>query len=126
MNGRHLATGHSAAENDHYLPVYFELQNDGRLLEGAYAEIYLKTITALEKTIIPLEAISEEQGASYVYVQVSGESYTKRAIVTGQNDGKLVEIIDGLEPGERVVTRGPMLIKAASMVSGAVGDGHSH
>lgn len=126
FEGRHLATGHSAAENDHYLPVYFELQNDGRLLEGAYAEIYLKTITALEKTIIPLEAISEEQGASYVYVQVSGESYTKRAIVTGQNDGKLVEIIDGLVPGERFVTRGPMLIKAASMVSGAVGDGHSH
>jgi cobalt-zinc-cadmium efflux system membrane fusion protein len=126
FKGRHLATGHSAAENDHYLPVYFELQNDGRLLEGAYAEIYLLTDSEQEKIIIPLEAISKEQGANYVYVQVTGESYTKRAIRMGQNNGQIVEVTDGLQAGERIVTLGPMLIKAASMVSGAVGDGHSH
>ena len=126
FGGRHLATGHSAAENDHYLPVYFELQNDGQLLEGAFAEIYLLTLLEDECVIIPRSALSEEQGASYVYVQVSGESFTKRAIETGQSDGIMVEIAGGLDPGERIATRGPMLIKAASMVSGAVGDGHSH
>jgi len=124
--GRHLATGYSAAENDHYLPVYFELQNDGQLLEGAFAEIYLLTLPELESIVIPRSALSEEQGANYVYVQVSGESFTKRAIETGQSDGIMVEIAGGLAPGERIVTRGPMLIKAASMVSGAVGDGHAH
>jgi RND family efflux transporter MFP subunit len=126
FGGRHLATGHSAAENDHYLPVYFELQNDGQLLEGAFAEIYLLTLPRLEAVVIPRSALSEEQGANYVYVQVSGESFTKRAIETGQSDGIMVEIAGGLAPGERIVTKGPMLIKAASMVSGAVGDGHSH
>jgi RND family efflux transporter MFP subunit len=126
FNGRHLATGQSVAENGHYLPIYFELQNDGRLLEGAFAEIYLKTTTLLERTTIPLTAISEEQGATYVYVQVAGESYSKRAVETGQSDGLKLEILDGLNPGERIVTEGAMLIKAASMVVGPVGDGHSH
>jgi len=37
-----------------------------------------------------------------------------------------VEIKEGLHAGERVVTRGVMLVKAASMTSGVVGDGHSH
>lgn len=126
FRGRHLATGHSAAENDHYLPVYFELQNDGRLLEGAFAEIYLLTRPEHNKTIIPLKSISEEQGASYVYVQISGETYSKRAVELGQNDGIMVEIIGGLVPGERFVSQGHMLIKTASVVSGAVGEGHSH
>ncbi len=126
FGGRHLATGKSAAENDHYLPVYFELQNDGRLLEGAFAEIYLKTLPENEKTVIPPGAVSEEQGSVYVYVQVTGESYSKRAVETGKSDGKMIEITSGLVPGERIVTQGPMLIKSASMVTGVGGDGHLH
>jgi len=59
-------------------------------------------------------------------VQITGESYTKRAVTPGKNDGKHIEIIQGLEQGERVVTRGIMLVKAASMVTGAAGHGHSH
>jgi hypothetical protein len=38
----------------------------------------------------------------------------------------VVEITDGLEPGERIVTRGAILVKAASVVTGVVGHGHSH
>ena len=106
--------------------MYFELQNDGRLLEGAFAEIYLLTQPEMEGVIIPWSAISEEQGTNYVYVQLTGESYIKQAVVTGKNNGLMVEITDGLAGGERIVSQGPMIIKAASMVTGAVGDGHSH
>ena len=74
----------------------------------------------------PQTAISEEQGEQYVYVQVTGESYTKRAITSGTNDGQLTEVISGLIPGERVITRGVMLVKASSLVTGVVGHGHSH
>ncbi len=126
FSGQHLATGHSVAENDHYLPVYFELQNDGRLLEGAFAEIYLKTTPVPDRITIPLGAISEEQGNHYVYLQVTGESYTKQAVTTGAHDGRQVEVIKGLEPGDRIVTKGVVLVKAATEVAGITGHGHSH
>ena len=126
VDGKLLAAGASVAENDHYLPVIFEVKNDGSLLEGAFVEIYLKTTQKKDCLVVPQTAISEEQGAYYVYVQVTGESYTKRAVSPGENDGQSVEILKGLHPGERVVTRGVMLVKAASMVAGAVGHGHSH
>ncbi len=126
FNGRHLATGHSVAENDHYLPVYFELENNGSLLEGAFAEIYLKSETGSERIAIPMNALMEDQGSHYVYVQVTGDTYTKRVVKTGVNDGRIIEITAGLEPGERIVTRGCILIKAASAVTGVVGHGHSH
>lgn len=126
MNGRLLAAGVSVAENDHYLPVIFKLENDGHLLEGAFADVYLQAKEKSNILAVPSASLAEEQGGHYVYVQVSGESYTKRFVTTGENDGLYVEIMSGLHAGERVVTRGMMLVKAASMATGVVGDGHSH
>jgi len=126
LNGRLLAKGSSVAENDHYIPVYFEVKNDGSLLEGAYAEFFLKTTSKANSLTVPVSAISEEQGAHYLYVQVTGESFTKRAVSPGDNDGRKVEIIEGLFPGERIVTEGVMLLKAASTVTSVAGHGHAH
>ncbi len=126
MNGRLLASGVSVAENDHYLPVIFKLENDGNLLEGAFAEVYLQAKEKADILAVPVIALAEEQGGHYLYVQLSGESYTKRFVTTGENDGLYVEITGGLYAGERVVTRGVTLVKAASMATGVVGDGHSH
>ena len=88
--------------------------------------MYLKTGTKNNCLVLPKTALTEEQEGYFVYVQVTGESYSKKPVVTGYNDGKDVEIIKGLEPGDRVVTKGVMLLKSASMVTGTVGHGHAH
>lgn len=126
LNGSLLAAGVSVAENNHYLPIIFEVENKGNLLEGAFTEVYLKTSRKSAVLAIPLTAMTEEQGEYYVYTQVSGETYSKRAVSPGKNDGLLVEILSGIEPGERIVTRGVVLVKATSMVTGVVDQGHSH
>jgi len=126
MNGRLLAAGVSVAENDHYLPIIFKLENDGRLLEGAFAEVFLQAEELSDVLAVPTAALAEEQGGYYLYIQVTGETYSKRAVTPGENDGLRVEIKEGLFAGERVVTHGVMLIKAASMARGVVGEGHSH
>ena len=104
----------------------FEVTNDGRLLEGAFTEVYLKTGTKTNCLVLPKTALTEEQGGYFAYLQVTGESYSKKPVQIGHNDGINVEIIRGLGPGDRVVTKGVMLLKAASMVSGTVGHGHAH
>jgi RND family efflux transporter MFP subunit len=126
MSGSLLAAGVSVAENNHYLPVIFRLENDGNLLEGAFAEVYLLSSEKREVLSIPSEALHEEQGGHYVYVQITGESYSKRYVSTGQHNGLKVEITQGLEAGDRVVTEGTTLVKAASMATGEIGHGHSH
>lgn len=126
LKGSLLAVGHSVKENDHYLPVNFILKNDGSLLEGAFAEVYLIAGERTDVISIPVKALGEEQGGKYVFVQLSGESYSKRRVHVGSGDGRNVEIISGLTEGERVVTRGAMLIKAASMETGEIADEHSH
>lgn len=126
LQGELLAVGHSVKENDHYLPVNFLLKNDGSLLEGAFVEVFL--IAGLKENVvsIPASALREEQGGFYVYVQASGETYSKQRLSLGDSDGLRVEVLGGLKAGDRVVSLGSSLIKAASMNTGEIDHGHSH
>lgn len=126
LHGSLMARGSSVAENDHYIPLYFQVENDGTLLEGAFAECYLITAPRKESLAIPETAILEEQGNHYVYVQATGESFTKRPVRLGDFDGLRTEVLSGVDRGERVVTRGAMLLKSASMVTVEAGHEHSH
>ena len=126
LNGRLLAKGSSVAENNHYIPVYFEVLNDGTLLEGAFVECYLKTSNRPDQLVVPYSAILEEQGSYYLYVQENGEIYHKRAITTGGSDGLQFAVTSGLLTGERIVTEGTMLVKAASMAKAVAAQKHQH
>jgi len=126
FKGRLLAIGSSVAENNQYLPVYFEAQNNGYLLEGAFAEFYLKTKSIENCIVVPVEAVLEEQGKYYVYVQVTGEIFQKQEIVPGDLDGMAYLVQGGLSEGDLVVTRGSMLLKTASMSTSLPGHSHQH
>ena len=126
FDGKLLAIGSSVAENNQYLPVYFEAQNNGQLLEGAFAEFYLKTSPRENCIVIPVEAVLEEQGKHFVYVQVTGEMFRKQEIVTGDLNGFGYQVEGLLSAGDRVVTRGSMLLKTASMSTALPGDSHQH
>lgn len=126
FKGRLLAIGSSVAENNQYLPVYFEAQNNGHLLEGAFAEFYLKTKTIENCIVVPVEAVLEEQGKYYVYVQTTGEIFRKQEIVIGDLNGFGYQVEGGLSAGDRVVTLGSMLLKTASMSSSLPGHSHQH
>ena len=126
LEGRLLARGSSVAENNHFIPLYFEVKNDGTLLEGAFVEYYLRTRDSYDALTVPAGAVAEEQGVYYCYVQMTGNSYSKKQVKTGATDGRFIEIISGLQPGERIVTEGVMLVKAASLLAGETSQGHDH
>jgi len=123
LHGRLLAKGASVAENNHYMPVYFEVTNDGSLLEGAFAEFYLKTAPVPGRMVIPVTALVEELNHFYVYLQVTGEHYRKQAVTLAASDGLNACITGGLKEGERIVTEGTMLIKTATISSVPI---HTH
>ena len=126
MNGRLVAYGRAAVEGtSHYLPVTFEFDNVGDILPGTYAEVYLLTTPEEGVVSVPISALTEEQGLYYVYVQVCAEEYMKRAVHPGRRNGERVEILHGLQHGERVVTQGAYQVKLASVTT-AIPHGHTH
>ena len=49
------------------------------------------------------------------FVQVSGETFQKRELTLGMQDGAFVQVLAGLSAGERVVTKGAYAIRLASV-----------
>jgi len=78
-----------------------------------------------EGVVIPSSAIVDDGGVSVVYVQASGEGFTRREVdvVARQGSSALVE---GLIHGERLVTRGGNSIRRATLVAAGPGEGHVH
>ncbi|WPP51858.1 efflux RND transporter periplasmic adaptor subunit [Catalinimonas niigatensis] len=126
FNGKLLSYGKSAGGEAHYLPVYFELDNQGNLLSGSFLELYLKTQTLENVLVIPKSALMEDYGTYYVYEQISGESFSKREVLLGADDGLQVQVLEGLAPGAMIVTQGAYQVKMASMSSSVPAHGHSH
>jgi multidrug efflux pump subunit AcrA (membrane-fusion protein) len=74
---------------------------------------------------VPASAVIDEEIDKVVFVQVSGESFERRTVQTGPTFGDRFSIVSGLEPGDRVVTRGAYVVKLAGALV-AVGSAHVH
>jgi multidrug efflux pump subunit AcrA (membrane-fusion protein) len=106
--------------------VHFQIDSKPDMLPGSFAEVFLKTIPINDALVIPVSALVEEQGIYYVYVQTEGESFQKKELKLGANDGQKVQVLSGVAEGERVVIKGGYQIKL-SQASGALpAHGHEH
>ena len=126
MNGKLLAIGKTTAAHSPFIPVQFQIDSRPGILPGSFAEVYLKTTLITDALVIPVSAMVEEQGIYYVYVQTSGESFQKRELKLGANDGQKVQVLSGLAEGERVVTKGGYQIKLAQASGALPAHGHEH
>lgn len=75
---------------------------------------------------VPRSAVVDDAGISVVYVLSNGEAFLRRVIRPGVTEGGWVEVLDGLKPGDRVVSRGAYLVRLAEAGPAATGAGHVH
>lgn len=126
MGGHIQSYGRSVEQNNSYLPVIFEFNNTGDVVQGSFADIYLITGDRPNIITLPLTAITEEQGLHYVYIREDADEYRKQEVTLGQEDGDRIEILSGIKQGEYVVVRGAMQIKLASASNEIPAHTHNH
>jgi cobalt-zinc-cadmium efflux system membrane fusion protein len=103
----------------HRLPVRAEIDNrDGALKPEMFANFRILTSDATESPAVPAAAVIFEGEAAHVWVVAGDALLELRAIHAGRSNDGLVEVLDGLKPGERVVTKGGLFIDQAA-ASGA-------
>lgn len=124
LNGRVVSYGKGTA-GSLYIPVVMEFDNPGGLVSGTVAEVYLLAGKDAPSVVLPREALTEEEGQHYVYVEQSPEHYVKRRVEVSGDNGLEVAVSSGLKAGERVVTKGAVTLKLAAN-SGKAPQGHSH
>lgn len=87
----------------------------GRLRAGMFGRIAILQEVREQALVIPREALIVEDGTSSVFV-LSGDSVERRALRTGVVDGAVIEVLEGLAPGEAVVTVGRTALRDGSPV----------
>lgn len=124
MGGSVVSYG-KAVDTDHPLiPVVFRVNQVADMLPGSFVEMFITTAAdAAPVATVPVEALIEEMGSYFVYVQLTPEYFEKREVKIGCTDGRATEILSGVKPGERVVSRGAVMVKLAH-ASGTL-DAHS-
>jgi len=123
LNGKVLSFGKSTSSDNYLLPVTLQIDNKGNFVSGGFVEVYLKTLTNAEALTVLNEALLEEQGYFFVFVQITPELFEKREVTIGGTDGLRTEISKGISVDERIVSKGAILVKLAQ-ASGAL-DAHS-
>ena len=126
LNGNLLSYGKSNDQSTMFVPVTFSFDNKEGIISGTVVEVYLKLKSAENSIVIPITSLIEEHGNYYAYVQTGGESFEKRAVVTGGSDGLNVQILSGINEGDRVVTKGAYQIKLATATGTIPDHGHAH
>lgn len=123
LDGRVVSFGKSSDLANPLIPVFFKVKNNVGLLPGSFIDVFIKTRTNNLAKTVSNEAIIEEMGSYFVYIQITPEFFEKRSVRKGVTDGFRTEILDGVSAGERFVSKGAILVKLAQ-ASGAL-DAHS-
>lgn len=123
LGGTIVSVGKTVSTENHLIPVTLELPEVAEMPMGDVVEVYLLCKPNSNSLSVPTRAILEEQGNHFVMVQVTPETFMKREVKLGVSDGERVEVVSGLQPGDRVVSRGAVYVKMAQS-SGAL-DAHS-
>jgi len=95
--------------------VRVEVPNRGGDLRlGMFVTMTFATDMSERTTVVPRAAVQTIGDRSVVYIPAEGEEgkFIERSVKLGQPAGEFVRVLDGLKPGDKVVTDGSFLLRA--------------
>ena len=99
----------------HRLPLHAEITNpDGLLKPEMFATFRIITGQSSHAAGVPEQAIVYDPEGAHVWLVGADKTLSIRPVKVGRSDAGLVEILDGLKPGDKVVTSGSIFIDRAA------------
>ena len=93
--------------------VRCELNNPGRQLKTEmFATLTIHTGGSREAVVAPLAALQNVDGEEVLFVPEGEYSFRARRVRVGRHSGSVVEIVSGLQAGEKVVVAGAFHLKS--------------
>lgn len=100
-------------EKTRTVQVRATLENPGKLLRpGMFCRIHLPVDTGEKVLAIPEEALLSDEGVDFLFKPLEDDYFVRRRVKKGREFDGRVEILEGLEPGEAIVTKGAFVLKS--------------
>lgn len=101
------------------VPVRVRLDNQKRRVRpNSFVEVVFGNEGANDVLRVPSEAVVSDGTRSVVFVETEKGTFQRRVVVVGRQDHGMTEILENLAEGERVVTRGALLLLNALDIEG--------
>lgn len=102
-------TGASLDPETRTLRIWVRIPNkDLRLRPHMRSRLFIVTAENTDAVAVPIKAVLGDTGNLFVFIQADtdGLKFERRAVVTGLRDDRYIEIVEGVLPGDEVVTEG--------------------
>jgi len=114
LKGKADAIGDNVDPRTRTVKVRVSLPNkESKFKPGMFAKVEFGD-EAKDVAVIPFSSVVTVEGKAYVFVQTTPGEFVRRPVVLGNSGSDNVSIVQGLFPGEEVVTGGAMLLKGLS------------
>jgi len=103
------------------LKMKIEIPNPGeRLRAGMFGTVRFHPVLAHQVLVVPTQAVLRTGQRNVVIVDLGEGTFEPREVKIGHEGGGRVEIMEGLDEGERIVTSSQFLIDSESSLQAAV------
>lgn len=91
-------------------------QVDSRINAGMFAKVKLFTNVYDTAVVIPSSAVLEKSGKKYIYIVNSDNTVSEREVVLGKTVDNVVQLLSGVNEGEKMVVEGMRVLGNGSAV----------
>jgi cobalt-zinc-cadmium efflux system membrane fusion protein len=121
FRGHVTAVGSTIDPNTRRQLVRSEVDDPDHLLRsGMYASFVIRVGEPVRSPAVPEDGVVREgDGTMTVWVTMDSRHFTKRTVNVGLRENGWVQILDGLQPGDRVVTEGAVFLSNKLLLGSA-------
>jgi len=91
---------------------------DHRLKPEMFARLHIQVGDATKILVVPKEAVLESDGKQFVFVVEESNHYVRHEVKVSNFTTDQMRVLEGLTPGQRIVTKGAVLIKGQEVKGG--------
>jgi multidrug efflux pump subunit AcrA (membrane-fusion protein) len=122
FQGEIVRLGNQIEKDSRTLEARIETSNaEGKLKPGMFAEVEITTSVLNDVLVISDRALQSDGDAQVVFVALGQNRFEKRSVGLGMEQMGRVQVLEGLKPGEELVTEGGFILKS-ELLKGELGE----
>jgi len=122
FHGKVVRLGNQIETGSRTLEVRIEASNkEGKLKPGMFADVEITTTVLNDVLVIPDSTLQSDGDQQAVFIALGDNKYEKRVLRLGMEQHGRVQVLDGIKPGDQIVTEGSFILKS-ELLKGELGE----
>jgi len=122
FSGKVVRLGNQIESASRTLEARIESANkDGKLKPGMFADVEITTTIMKDVIVIPDSTLQSDGDQQAVFIALGDNKFEKRIVKLGMEQHGRVQVLEGIKPGEQIVTEGSFILKS-ELLKGELGE----